>query len=257
MDDPSEDKASSENVEVDITRTIEALECRTLSQRFIRFNAEFTLFRKGFDLSLELIHFLGDLPPKDSYDKTQRDLACDTLDSLWLAEYSLLRGYESHTLLLLRRAYETTSLMAYFFNFPDKVQVWESGKRIHQTVIRKALGDAPVAESKDALDEMYRVYSLFSHVNRESLYHRLLGEGNRLTLGCQGNVDEKSFSRVVRELLAQMMWFVDVANFIFLKIGLRPSEDYGKRMLAYRGQVQNLAKGLPALFSQKPSSKKP
>ena len=101
---------------------------------------------------------------------------------------------------------------------------------------------------------MYRVYSLFTHVNRETVYHRLLGEGNRLTLGCQGNSDETNYASVLRELLRQTYWFIDVAHLTFLKIGLRLPENYAKEMLAYRGRVVEIAKGLPALFPERPKS---
>jgi len=86
---------------------------------------------------------------------------CNTLDYLLLAEHGLLRGYENPALSLLRRAYETVSLMAYF-NFPEKVRVWEEGRAIRQPGIRVALKSAPYPEPKETLDEMYRVYSLKS-----------------------------------------------------------------------------------------------
>jgi hypothetical protein len=238
-----------QKIEVDLVRTIEGLEARTFATRLRQFGPDFQVFRKGFVLSLELLHLLGDMPPKDDYDRTQRDLTCDTLDSLWCAERALLHGYENQALVLLRRAYETTALMAYFFNFPEKVKDWQNGRMIRQSVIRKSLGTAPVPESKEGLDEMYRVYSLFSHVNRETLYHRLLGEDNRLTLGSQGNADEESVGAVVNELLRQTMWFVDVSNFTFAKLGLRPDAAFVKQMLAYRDDVQAVAKRLPKLFS--------
>lgn len=122
MPEPAEDTISNQKVEVDVLRTIHALEARTFSERFLRFSPHFTLFRKGISLCADLIHRRGDVPPRDLYDRVQRDLACDTLDSLWLAEHALLHGYENQTLTLLRRSYETTSLMAYFFNFPEKVE---------------------------------------------------------------------------------------------------------------------------------------
>lgn len=119
---------------------------------------------------------------------------------------------------------------------------------MRQSVIRKSLGTAPVPESEEHLTEMYKVYSLFSHVNRQTVFYRLLGEGIRLTLGGQGNVDEKVVGANLRELLSQMVWFVDVFNFIFAKLGILLSKDYGQQMLAYRGEVAPLVKELPALF---------
>jgi hypothetical protein len=166
----------------------------------------------------------------------------------------LLRGYENQALGLLRRAYETVSLMAYFFHFPDTLAIWDGGGKIRQSDIRKALESAPYPEPKETLDEMYRVYSLFTHVNRQTVYHRLLGEPNRFTLGCQGNSAEINYASVVRELLRQTSWFVDVFNFIFLKLGLRPPDAYAKEMLAYRSKVLEAAKQLPALFPERPLS---
>ena len=151
-----------EKIEIDVTRTIEGLEFGTCSTRLRQFGPDLVVFRRGIEISIELLHLLGDAPPKDDYDRTQRDLACDTLDSLWCAERTLLLGYENQAFVLLRRAYETTALMAYFFNFPNKADEWKNGKMIRQSTIRTALGSAPVPESKETLDEMYRVYSLFS-----------------------------------------------------------------------------------------------
>jgi hypothetical protein len=241
-----------EKIEVDVIRTIEGLEFRTHSARLHQFGPDFVVFRRGIEISIELLDLLGDASPKDDYDRTQRDLACDTLDSLWCAEHTLLSGYENQTFVLLRRAYETTALMAYFFNFPEKIAEWKNGKMIRQSSIRTALGSAPVPEPKEGLDEMYRAYSLFSHVNRQTVYHRLLGEGNRLTLGSQGNVSEDEVATVVCELLRQTMWFVDVASFTFAKLGIRPANV--ERVLGYRDQVQAIVSRLPRLFPERPIS---
>jgi hypothetical protein len=248
MTDVYRAEALPEKIDVDVVRTIEGLESRTFAARLLQFSPDFVVFRKGFSLCLELVHMLGDVVPKDNYDRTQRDLACDTLDSLWCAERALLCGYENQALVLLRRAYETTSLMAYFVNFPSKADEWKDGKMMRQSVIRRELGTGPVPESSEALHEMYRVYSLFSHVKRKTLYQRLLGEGNRLTLGSQGNVSDESVAAVVCELLRQTMWFVEVANFVFAKLGLRPPNEYVERMLGYRAEVQAITKRLPKLL---------
>lgn len=241
-------------IEIDVIRTLEGMEFGTYSARLHQFGPDFVVFRNGISISIELLDLLGSVPPKDDYDRIQRDLTCDALDSLFCAERTLLFGYENQTMVLLRRAYETTVLMAYFFNYPDKVNEWKTGKMVRQSTIRTALNEAPVAESKEGLDEMYRVYSLFSHVNRETVYHRLLGEGNRLTLGSQGNVSDESVASVVCELLRQTMWFIDVSNFIFARLGVQAPEPYVKRMLAYRDEVQAVVKRLPKLFSERPIS---
>lgn len=85
----------------------------------------------------------------------------------------------------------------------------------------------------------------------------MLGEGNRFTLGSQGNVDDEAVGAVVCELLRQTMWFVDVAHYTFLKLGMRPEPHHAKRALAYRDEVQAVAKRLPKLFSDRPKGAKP
>ena len=70
-------------IEIVEVRIIDALVTRKYSERFLRFIAEFILFRRGVSLGVQLIHFLGDVPPNDSNDRAQRDPACDSPDSLW------------------------------------------------------------------------------------------------------------------------------------------------------------------------------
>jgi len=228
---------------------MEAMEKKTSGARYLRFGPEFLLFRKGYGLCLHLLHHLGDVKPNDDVDRAQRDLACDTLDSLRVAETSLLGGYENQALLLLRRAYESTTLMAYFINFPSAVKDWDAKKRISPSEIREALETARVREPKDQLATMYKVYSLFAHVNRETVWNRLLGEANRFTVGAQDNVADSVVGGVVRELLRVMMWFVDVMNYAFMHVvGKRLSEEYKTSVLSYRDEVEGLAKHLPMLF---------
>jgi hypothetical protein len=50
------------------------------------------------------------------------------------------------------------------------------------------------------------------------------------------------------------MWFVDVVNFTFVKLGIRSPDQYVKRMLGYRDEVQAIVRRLPKLFSERPVS---
>jgi len=235
-------------VEVDPFEALEALERRTFGERYLKFAPQFVMFRRGYQYCLELLHHLGDRKPEDDCDRVLRDLACDTLDSLRVAQHALLGGYDNQCLVLLRRTVETTSLMSYFINYPAEVGRWLNQKRIAPASVRKALDGAKVREPEDHLREMYRVYSLFSHVNRETVFQRLLGEPNHFTIGAQGNSPEPAVGAVVRELLGQMMWFVDVSALAFIKVGSTLSEEYKARVLAYRYEVQDVVKELHPLF---------
>ena len=48
----------------------------------------------------------------------------------------------------------------------------------------------------------------------------MLGEGNRFTVGAQGNAKamhrDETVGAYLREMLRIMMWFVDVMNFVFV-----------------------------------------
>ena len=84
-------------------------------------------------------------------------------------------------------------------------------------------------ESLNEIDERWPVER-----NRETVFQRLLGEPNHFTIGAQGNSPEPAVGAVVRELLGQMMWFVDVSALAFIKVGSTLSEEYKARVLAYR-----------------------
>ena len=138
--------------------------------------------------------------------------------------------------------------MSYFINFPSKVHKWTSGTRVSPSVVRKGLSNAAIPEPEAELQSMYRVYSLFSHVNRDTVLQRLLGEPNYFTVGAQGNAPEKSVATIVRELLVQMMWFVDVFNFANLDVTKAIGPEYRNRMVGYRAEVLATTNDLPALF---------
>lgn len=235
-------------VSINLFPWLEAMEQRTSGQRYLKYPPEFDLFRKGLSIALDLLHYLGESEPKDADEGVQRDLACDTIDSLRCAERVLLCGYENQCLALLRRAYETISLMAYFTNFPSEISGWEKGESIKQSHIRQKLDTAPVPEPKDHLKEIYKIYSLFTHINRATVYHRHLGDPNRFTIGAQGNVDDKAVEAILRELLRLTMWFVDVMNYAFARVAKTLDEQYKRVVLGYRDEVERAARRLHPLL---------
>jgi hypothetical protein len=244
------DMAGDENqlAEVDLFEWLKAMECRTSGERYLHFSPEFEVFRKGYELCLELIHHIGGTAPTNDRDRVLRDLACDTLDSLRVAQIALLCGYDNQTVVLLRRCYETTSLMAYFIQFHEEAEAWHNGKRIAPSVVREALDKAPLREPKDILAHMYKIYSLFSHPNRTTVSHRLLGEDNRFTIGAQGNVKEETVAGFVRELLHQMVWFADVMAYAFVHVAKGLGDDYRQSSLEYRGEVAKFFERLPSVL---------
>ncbi len=238
---------ASDKVAVEPMQTVVAMEHRTFGQRYLRFEPEFVVVREGYDTCLHLLFELGEVAPADDRERVQRDLACETMDSLRTAESALLLGYENQAMVLLRRAYETVSLMTYFINFPNEVQAWDSGKEIRNRDIRDALDTAAMPEPKGHLRDLYRLYSDFTHVNRETVWHRMLGEGNCFTVGAQGNVSDKTVGAYLREMLRITMWFVDVMNFAFASVAKTLGQGYIGSVLAYRDKVQKMADRLTQL----------
>lgn len=234
-------------VSVDVFHWLEAMERRTSGQRYLQYSAEFDLFTKGMTICLQLLHHVGDSRAADDCERVLRDLSCDVLDSLRCAEVALLYGCDNQSMVLIRRAYETTALMAYFLNFPEEAVAWEKGKEIKQSLIREKLDTAKIHESKDNLQRIYKVYSIFSHINRATIYNRLLGDGNRFTVGAQGNVSAKAFESILRELLASIMWFVDVMLYSFRAVAAKIGKPYTDMALGYRDEIQKAVKRFPSL----------
>jgi hypothetical protein len=75
----------------------------------------------------------------------------------------------------------------------------------------------------------------------------MLGEGNRFTVGAQGNVSDRTVGAYLREMLRTTMWFVDVMNFAFAPVAKTLGPGYAGSVLAYRSTVQRMADPLAQL----------
>jgi hypothetical protein len=75
----------------------------------------------------------------------------------------------------------------------------------------------------------------------------MLGEGNRFTVGAQGNVGDETVGACLREMLRIMMWFVDVMNFVFAPVAKTLGREYINSALAYRGKIQSMGDHLAQL----------
>jgi hypothetical protein len=237
------------NCNISPSRAVQAMELRTNGDRFLKFQPQFSIVEEGFDLCLELIHILGDCAPKNETENAIRDVACDTFDSLWHARHLILSGCENHAIVLLRRAYETNSLLATFIQSESLAKKWIDGGEVKAADTRKFLDTAALREPADDMRGMYSMYCKFSHPNRHFVFMRLLGEGNRWTVGAQGNSPDALVEGVVRELLHLLMWFVDVFHYAFKERFVVATEiRQWQLMLSYRGRVQAVAKELDSLY---------
>jgi len=135
------------------------------------------------ELICRITRVLGNSSPRSLQDKVVRDLMADVFDFLWEWRRPLFEGRLQVAYPLARRAYESLSLMSICIQDSSFAERWGKGERLSNAEIRKALAIAPMAESEDALKEVYRFFSRGTHPNRDLIAYRFLGEGNEFVLG--------------------------------------------------------------------------
>lgn len=198
-------------------------------------------------LACRTVILLGRLEPKDELDRSVRDLLADAFDHLYVARRILIGGYLSVPFSLLRRAFESTSLLHYFILFPDKVKEWVQGKEIGHAEVRKALNKTPMGESAEMMQSMYRFFSKGTHPNRTFVPYRMLGEGNEFVLGAINRPILGVVAEEIQKLLEIWFWFMALVGFFYKERLSR--ELFGREYLRIAGRAQRIAKELMAARS--------
>ena len=132
---------------------------------------------------------LGITPTTGTQDAVVRDLMADVFDFLLESRAMILQGKLPIAYTLLRRAYESLSLMAVCSQDEQYADRWETGKEISNGEVRQRLAELPFRESAEKTRELYRFLSKAAHPNRDLVPHRFLGQGNRFVLGSIGHPD--------------------------------------------------------------------
>jgi hypothetical protein len=130
-----------------------------------------------------LITLLGCIEPANTQDKVVRDLMADVFDFLYESRDLIANGKLIVTYPLIRRAYESLSLLnlcALDATWADK---WQNGKEIQNGDVRKHLSVHPMGEPIEDLKKLYNFFSTTAHPNRKTIEKRRLGEGNKYVLG--------------------------------------------------------------------------
>lgn len=153
-----------------------------------------------------VVLILGHMAPKDTCDGCIRDLIADVYDSLVLAKMAILQAHGPLAFPLLRRGFEGVCMIHYFVLKPSKSARWESGQEITNSQVRAFLGQHAMGESGDALKANYAFLSGGSHVNRDYVPHRFLGEGNAFILGSIGHPDIFASTDWLMRLLSLWFW---------------------------------------------------
>lgn len=173
-----------------------------------------------------LISLLGEVPPAGLQDSVTRDLMADAFDFLFESRRILLRGKVDVAYPLIRRSYESISLMALCHHEKKYAERWQNGKAIHNSEVRKQLGKHPMGAPKQNLDDLYRFFSLAAHPNRDLVPHRFLGDGNKFVLGSIAKPDLVLVTDYCMKHLGLWYWFGAMSSVIYGDLITRADRGY-------------------------------
>ena len=163
-------------------------------------------------LICDICSFLGNMPPLDVQEKVIRDLMADVFDNLYESRNIILTGQLHVAYPVVRRAYESLSLLVLCVLDSKTAQKWQAGKQISNHAIRKGLAKHPFGEKEDDLRELYKFFSEASHPNRDLIAERYLGEGNKFVLGAIGVPDLVMVTDYCLKHLSLWFWFAAVIS---------------------------------------------
>jgi hypothetical protein len=203
--------------------------CRELSGIY---SDEIKLVQDLEQLFCRAVSILGEIPPNDNLDRSLRDLGCDAFDALYTIKQLILGNYHPMVLPLLRRAYETVCLIHYFQLEPLAVNKWEKGHQFNNVEIRKFLDTHPMGEKGEELKSLYSFYSKGTHVNRDYIPNRHLGDGNQFTLGSISKPSLFVTTDYMQQLVGLWFWLIGTITYYYRDIFWSHDAGYGKDYLA-------------------------
>lgn len=169
---------------------------------------------------------LGTREPADLPDRVSRDLIADAFDGLYIARRVVSEGYASHAWPLMRRAFESATLLQYFLVLPDEAIRWSQGARITHAQVRKhhnthstQVGTQTMSDyEKRALKELYSEFSEATHPNRGHIPARFLGEGNQFVLGAIAMPEPLVVAHYMSRLIDLWFFLAATASYAYREI---------------------------------------
>ena len=133
---------------------------------------------------------------------------------------------------------------------PSFAEAWEKGKKISSAEVRKALANAPMAESEDTLKDLYRFFSQGSHPNRDLIAYRFLGNGNHFVLGSIGKPDLVFVTDHCIRLIQMWFWFVAAVGYSYREIIDKVDSSFGKDYLKTVEEAKTIISWLSENFNR-------
>lgn len=134
-------------------------------------------------LICSVVETLGSVPTISIQDAVVRDLLSDVFDFLYEGRRIIMNGQCTAAFPLLRRAFESLSLMVACSLDPALAERWNSGVKIPNCEVRKKLAGHPMGETAEVMREDYDFFSEAAHPNRKIIPCRQLGDGSKFVLG--------------------------------------------------------------------------
>ncbi len=193
------------------------------------------------ELICALVLALGQKTPNDTQDEVFRDLLADVFDFLYHAGRAILESQFSVAFPLLRRAFESTSLLAVCASDSTFAEKWASGKEISNVEVRKKLSTIPLSEPLETTRELYNFFSRGSHPNRSVVPFRFLRRDNQFVLGAIGRPDLLIFCDHLRHHLSLWFWFCAVVIFNYREL---TGALFGEKYLKAASDAREVAEAL-------------
>lgn len=165
-----------------------------------------------------LTNVLGRIEPGTVQDKAIRDLMADVFDMLYESRIIILKSKLEVAYPLIRRAYESLSLMALIPLDEPYATRWQNGEKIKNSEIRDQLDKHEMGERAEGLREAYKFFSLAAHPNRDMIPERFLGQGNKFTLGAIGMPDLVMVTDYMSRHLNLWFWFAAVLAYYYRNV---------------------------------------
>ena len=196
------------------------------------------------------VEILGSVPSVSVQDRVIRDLVADVFDFLYEGRRVIMSG-QCHTACpLLRRAYESLSLMAVCCFDPATAERWQSGVQIPNRDIRKKLSEHPMGESADATRETYAFFSETAHPNRSIIPGRRLGNGNEFVLASILIPELVSVTEYCLRHLQLWFWFAATVSHHYAALFQRCGESYLEDYMSAAHAAQQMAPVLQSEFNR-------
>ena len=231
------DPLNSESVGYHTVLECDAMRTRELSRMFKPYIEVTDAYA---ELVCKTVAVIGNVEPASLQDIVIRDLLADVFDALHESRRVILTGKCGIAYPLIRRAYESLSLMVACVLNSDVADKWHSGREISNAEVRRELAKHELGEAQESTKQLYKFFCLGTHPNRDLVPRRFLGEGNRFVLGAIGVPSLHLVTEYCMIHMRMWFWFTAVLCHHYHAHVDVVLPDFGQRYLEVAGAAQKI-----------------